>query len=107
MRKLLIAIAGSVSCVAIVFALDPGRFAFTEVDAGGHKLRMLVTGHGSPTVVFETGGTPKSGGPLECWERVQPAVSKFTTTVSYDRAGVGLSPKGPRPRDARQVAVEL
>jgi pimeloyl-ACP methyl ester carboxylesterase len=96
-----------VSGLAILLAVDPGRFAFKDIDAGGHQLRMLVSGQGHPAVVFETGGSPASGGALEAWERVQPAVSKFATTVSYDRAGIAWSAPGPKPRDARQVAREL
>lgn len=107
MKKSLLLLAIALSVTAIVLAVDPGRFAFAYVDAGGHSLRMLISGHGSPAVIFETGGSPASGSPLEAWERVQPAVSKFTTTVSYDRAGIGLSALGPKPRDARQVAREL
>jgi pimeloyl-ACP methyl ester carboxylesterase len=107
MKKILILLAVAVSSAAIVLAMDPGRFAFAYPDAGGHKLRMYIAGHGSPAVVFETGGSAAAGGPLEAWERVQPAVSWFTTTVSYDRAGIGSSPSGPKPRDARQVAREL
>lgn len=107
MKKVLITSAIIVSGVAITLALDLGRFAFTNIDVEGHELRMLVRGQGSPTVVFETGGSPGGGGPLEYWERVQPAVSKFMRTVSYDRAGIGLSAAGPAPRDARQVAREL
>lgn len=107
MKKVLMLFAMVVGGVAIVLAVDPGRFAFSYVDVGGHKLRMLISGHGSPAVVFETGGSPAAGGPLEAWERVQPAVSRFATTVSYDRAGIGFSPAGPKPRDARQVAREL
>jgi pimeloyl-ACP methyl ester carboxylesterase len=57
--------------------------------------------------VFEAGGYPASGGTLEGWSRVQPEVSKFTTTFAYDRAGIGLSAPGPEPRDARQIAREL
>ena len=53
---------------------------------------MLICGRGSPTVVFESGGYPASGNPLEAWKRVQPEVSQFTSTVAYDRAGIGLSP---------------
>jgi pimeloyl-ACP methyl ester carboxylesterase len=41
------------------------------------------------------------------WCQVQPEVSQFTTTVSYDRAGIGMSDPGPEPRDARQIAREL
>lgn len=107
MKKLPVTLALFVSCVAIVLAMDLGRFAFTQVEVEGHQLRMLISGRGSPTVVFETGGSPGAGGPLEYWKRVQPAVSKFTGTVTYDRAGIGLSAPGPKPRDARQVAREL
>src|SRR4029077_19435539 len=38
---------------------------------------------------------------------IQPAVSQFAKTISYDRAGNGLSKKGPAPRDGRRVATEL
>jgi pimeloyl-ACP methyl ester carboxylesterase len=108
MKKLLTALAVVTSSVAIVLALDLGGLKFREIDIGdGHRLRMLISGHGNPPVVFETGGSPANGGPLESWERVQPAVSKFTTTVSYDRAGIGRSEPGAKPRDARRVAQEL
>lgn len=100
-------LATAISGVAIVLAVDPGRFAFSYVDAGGHALRMRIAGSGSPAVVFESGGTGAGGGPLEAWERVQPAVSRFTCTVAYDRAGSGHSDPGPKPRDARQIAREL
>ncbi len=43
----------------------------------------------------------------KCGTKIQPDVSKFTSTISYDRAGVGLSAPGPNPRDARQIAREL
>jgi len=107
MKKVLITLATLISGVAIVLALDPGHFAFRYIDVGGHQLEMLITGQGSPAVVFEAGGSGANGAPLEMWERVQPGVSRFATTVSYDRAGIGLSGPGPSPRDARQIAREL
>jgi pimeloyl-ACP methyl ester carboxylesterase len=107
MKKILILFAMAGSGIAIALAVDPGRLLFTDVDAGGHKLRMLICGHGSPTVVFETGGHGATGGTLESWELVQPGVSQFARTVTYDRAGIGNSPPGPPPRDARQIASEL
>src|SRR5262245_17009806 len=107
MRKGLTMLAVVMSGIAILLALDPGRFAFKYVDTGGHHLRMLISGRGSPAVIFETGGSPAAGGPLEAWERVQPAVSRFTTTVSYDRGGIAWSAPGPKPRDARRIAREL
>jgi pimeloyl-ACP methyl ester carboxylesterase len=77
--------------------------SFTKVAVDGRSIRMLVSGRGDTTVVFESG----LFGPLEHWGKVQPAVSRFARTVSYDRAGVGLSDAGPRPRDGRHVAMDL
>ena len=77
--------------------------AFTRVMVDGRSIRMLVAGSGDATVVFENG----LGGPLENWGKVQPDVSRFARTVSYDRAGAGLSDDGPRPRDGRRIATEL
>jgi pimeloyl-ACP methyl ester carboxylesterase len=105
--RILVAFATVLSCVAVVLALDLGRLRFRMVDAGGHALRMLIAGRGSPTVVFEAGGSGAAGGPLEAWQWVQPRVSQFATTVAYDRAGIGRSTPGPKPRDARQIAREL
>ncbi len=76
---------------------------FTRVMVDGRSMRMLVTGSGDATVVFENG----LGGSLELWGRVQPGVSQFARTVSYDRAGAGLSDEGPAPRDGRRIAAEL
>jgi pimeloyl-ACP methyl ester carboxylesterase len=107
MKRILVAFAAVLSCVAVVLALDLGRLRFRMVDVGGHALRMLIAGRGSPTVVFEAGGSGAAGGPLEAWQWVQPPVSQFATTVAYDRAGIGRSTPGPKPRDARQIAREL
>jgi pimeloyl-ACP methyl ester carboxylesterase len=77
--------------------------AFTRVLVDGRSIRMLLAGRGDSTVVFENGAGP----PLEMWGMVQPDVSNFARTVSYDRAGVGLSDDGPLPRDGRRIAAEL
>jgi pimeloyl-ACP methyl ester carboxylesterase len=107
MKKILATLATVVSGVAILLGMDLRQYAFKYVDVNGHRLRVLISGEGNPTVVFEAGGGGADGGPLEAWEKVQPAVSKFTRTFSYDRAGIGLSAPGPAPRDARQIAREL
>jgi pimeloyl-ACP methyl ester carboxylesterase len=72
-------------------------------DAGGHLLHLNIKGTGSPAVVFENG----SGDFSFIWGLVQPAISKSTTTVSYDRAGYAWSESGPFPRTGRQIAYEL
>jgi len=88
---------------AIALFLPTRSQTFTHVAVGGRAMRMLVSGSGESTVVFENGLGP----PLEMWGKVQPHVSRFAKTVSYDRAGVGLSEDGPLPRDGEQVAKEL
>lgn len=74
-----------------------------KVDVDGHGLQLLVGGQGSPAVIFEGG----FGTGIASWSRVQKDVAAFTQTVSYDRAGLGQSGLGPRPRSAKQIATEL
>src|SRR3712207_3692228 len=59
----------------------PGRM----VDAGGHRLHLLVMGqeHVGPTVLLEAGLMNYSGS----WAWVQPAVAQSARVVAYDRAG--------------------
>ena len=77
----------------------PGR----RVDVDGHRLHLIGSGQGSPTVVFESA----LGATCLTWALVQSEVAKFTTTVSYDRAGCGWSDQGPMPRSAEQILEEL
>lgn len=73
------------------------------VDIGGYRLHMQVEGEGSPTVVLDSG----AGGIGLGWELVRPAIAKVTRVVAYDRAGLGWSEPGPRPRTALKMAEEL
>jgi pimeloyl-ACP methyl ester carboxylesterase len=73
------------------------------VDAGGHLLHVNIKGKGGPTVVMENGSHDFSF----IWSLVQPEVSKFAQTVSYDRAGYAWSEPGPLPRTSHQMAYEL
>src|SRR3989441_5632269 len=74
-----------------------------KIDASGHSLNLLVGGEVTPTVVFEAG----FGAGLTSWSTVQSNIAKFARTVSYDRAGIGQSEAGPKPRAAKQIALEL
>jgi len=75
------------------------------IDVGGYKLHVMVAGSGSPAVVFENG----LGEPLDTWKNVQPEVAKLTTTISYDRGGLGQSDPAPgtAPRSRQDLADEL
>jgi pimeloyl-ACP methyl ester carboxylesterase len=64
---------------------------------------MLIGGEATPAVIFEAG----FGAGLESWANVQSSTAKFARTLSYDRAGIGQSEAGPKPRAAKQIAQEL
>lgn len=75
------------------------------VDAGGHRLMVRITGEDlpGPPVLFENGMTY----PMETWAWVQEAVAARAPTICYDRAGMGLSERGPKPRTAAAATAEL
>ncbi len=73
------------------------------VQVGGHRLHIRCVGQGAPTVILEAA----NGGMSAHWVRVQREVAKATRACAYDRAGLGWSESGPRPRDARQISSEL
>lgn len=77
----------------------PGRL----VDIGGHRLHVLDSGRGHPTVVFES-GLP---GSVLSWRRIHRDLAQLVRVVSYDRAGLGWSDPGPEPRTAARAVDEL
>lgn len=76
------------------------------VDLGGWRIHLNCTGQVSasqPTVILEAG----AAGFSVDWSLVQPEVARFARVCSYDRAGLGWSDLGPRPRTLRQIVWEL
>jgi pimeloyl-ACP methyl ester carboxylesterase len=85
---------------------EPYTHAQRLVDIGnGRRLNIYCLGHGSPTVIFDSGLEVGSG--TLYWNHVQPAVAQFTRACSYDRAGSGFSDPGPLPRDSDAVVSDL
>jgi hypothetical protein len=70
------------------------------VNAGGHRLHIYRMGEGTPAVVMDSGFPASS----LSWTFVQPALARFTDACSYDRAGLGWSDAGPKPR-SKQIEV--
>jgi pimeloyl-ACP methyl ester carboxylesterase len=73
------------------------------VSVNSHRLHLYTLGDSSPTVLFESG---QLGFSLD-WMWVQPQVARFTRAVAYDRAGLGWSDAGPRPRTPQRIVAEL
>ena len=92
---------------AIATARDKRNFSPPGqlIDVGGHRLHLHVTGTdtGKPTVILEAGMASFSSNFV--W--VQQTLESLTRVVSYDRAGLGWSDSGPKPRDAQRSAKEL
>jgi pimeloyl-ACP methyl ester carboxylesterase len=69
----------------------------------GRELYVERRGSGGPTVVFEAG----MGGSRSSWGAVVPRVAEQTTTVVYDRSGLGRSPHDPQPRTLPRLVDDL
>lgn len=73
------------------------------VDLGTHRLHVVESGSGSPTIVLESGLMST----VLSWTELQRELSGSFRVVSYDRAGLGWSDLGPMPRTADRIAEEL
>jgi pimeloyl-ACP methyl ester carboxylesterase len=77
----------------------PGRL----VDLGTHRLHVLESGCGTPTIVLEAGLMST----VLSWNDLQRELARSYRVVSYDRAGLGWSDLGPMPRTADRIVDEL
>jgi len=67
------------------------------------KLYLLEKGSGNSTVLFEAGIAATNLN----WFHIQEAVSRFASTASYDRGGLGWSSPCRTARTPANIAVEL
>lgn len=68
----------------------------------GRRLFLERRGTGAPVVVFEAG----MGASRNTWGAVVPAVAERTTTVAYDRSGLGRSPRDPASRGLARLTAD-
>ena len=76
------------------------------VDVGGRRLRVVRAGSPSarPTIVLEHGAF----GCAADWAVVQERLAaKGLASIAYDRAGLGHSEPGPKPRDGHAIVSDL
>ncbi len=73
------------------------------IQINNYRLHAYQLGEGNPTVVFVSG----VGNDCLIWQLVQPEVARFTSTLSYDRAGLGWSDATENPRSSEFIASEL
>lgn len=76
------------------------------IDIGGRRLRLVRAGRPSarPTILLECGAF----GCAADWAVVQDRLAaKGFHSLAYDRAGLGCSDPGPKPRDGRAILADL
>lgn len=76
------------------------------VDIGGRRLHLVRAGVRSerPTIVLEHGAF----GCASDWAVVQERLAaKGLASLAYDRAGLGHSDPGPKPRDGKAIVADL
>lgn len=79
--------------------LPPSRI----VDVDGRAVELLLAGEGRPAVVLING----SGGPLAGWMRVFDAIAARTTTLAYNRPGIGRSARPVADQTASEMVAAL
>ncbi|THD58640.1 alpha/beta hydrolase [Phenylobacterium sp.] len=93
--------------MSVAFAHHPPKAPRGEmVDVGGRRLRVVRAGGGGgrPTIVLEHGAF----GCATDWTVVQEKLAaKGLSSLAYDRAGLGHSEPGPKPRDGRAIVADL
>lgn len=97
--------AGGAAYEAIAAAGDASLYPPSGrlVDIGGYRLHLDCRGMGSPAVVMDAG----LGGSSLDWTLVQSELATATRVCVYDRAGMGWSDAGPKPRSPARIAEEL
>ena len=107
----LLALAAALITAGIVYQwlgarIDRRRYAKDGrwIDIGGRcSLYLVEKGSGNPTVLFEAGIAATNLN----WFHIQEPVSRFASTVSYDRGGLGWSSPCRTPRTPSNIATEL
>jgi pimeloyl-ACP methyl ester carboxylesterase len=86
--------------IADAVYLKPQRLVEVEP---GRRLNVYCSGHGSPTVIFDSG----LGDSTRAWALVQPRIAAVTRACSYDRAGLGFSDPSPQPGTSANDVADL
>lgn len=77
--------------------------AASLIDVGGQAVEFVRAGVGAPTVVLING----SGGPLAGWMRVFDGIAARTTTLAYNRPGIGRSARPAHDQTATEMVASL
>lgn len=74
-----------------------------HINIGDRCLFCRVLGEGPVVLLSSGGGVPGVG----AWNAIERRLARFTTVVSYDRAGLGRSDPPPEAQTAAEMASDL
>ncbi|MEX1183582.1 MAG: alpha/beta hydrolase [Gemmatimonadota bacterium] len=74
------------------------------VEIDGRQSHIYCTGHGSPTIILESGLDDRGSW---SWAGIRDELSLMSRVCAYDRAGTVWSEPREGPRDAERIAGEL
>jgi pimeloyl-ACP methyl ester carboxylesterase len=89
------------SLVVLICSITFNCFAQTDIKENTFNFKLK--GNDSPVVIFESG----LGETLKGWGQIQDSIAEITTTVSYDRLGLGKSYATEKPRTIENLVKEL
>jgi pimeloyl-ACP methyl ester carboxylesterase len=93
----------TICLVAIFFNHSISAYCQEIAKPSSYIIFQHIKGTGSPAVIFVSG----LGEDHNTWQSVQDSISKYTLTVSYDRAGLGRSAYNGVKKDLGSLAEEL
>ncbi|MCR9015709.1 alpha/beta fold hydrolase [Aquiflexum gelatinilyticum] len=95
----------SISSCSINFDVEPfiPKSKIVWVDLDGYKLYTKIQGNSGSSIVFLSG----LGDELGTWSKIQNELGRNYRTLSYDRAGVGLSTQAGHQSTGSDLALEL
>ncbi|WP_417897651.1 alpha/beta hydrolase [Bacillus haimaensis] len=83
--------------------LPRGKETLVPVGESSLYTKLYGKRNNNPTVIMDAG----YGDYSKAWEPIIPDISKVTQVLVYDRAGLGKSPKSPKPRTSNHMVAEL
>jgi pimeloyl-ACP methyl ester carboxylesterase len=73
------------------------------VQIGNRQLEYMLSGTGQPTIVLLNG----SGGAVEGWHKLYPAIERLGTVLAYNRLGIGRSDRPATPQTGEAIIATL
>ncbi len=88
---------------SVVAYLFPDSTIHSQTISNDINMSYKLMGDGNITIIFESG----AGGDISSWKNIQPEISKYTKTLSYDRTGLGKSTSSDEVRSCESINTQL